>query len=69
MKVYIVPFTKIQMEIHEKCPDNYTTLIMRRFMMRIADRLDSSCEAQAIITGESIGQVASQLWKRFAVRI
>ncbi|MGI6738578.1 MAG: tRNA uracil 4-sulfurtransferase ThiI [Christensenellales bacterium] len=60
MKVYIVPFTKIQMEIHEKCPDNYTTLIMRRFMMRIADRLASSCEAQAIITGESIGQVASQ---------
>ena len=60
IKVYVVPFTKIQMEIHEKCPDEYTTLIMRRFMMRIAERCAKQEGAGALITGESIGQVASQ---------
>ena len=60
MRVHIVPFTKIQMQIHEKCPPEYTTLIMRRFMMRLADRVAQQEGAQALITGESIGQVASQ---------
>jgi len=60
IKVHVVPFTKIQMEIHEKCPDEYTTLIMRRFMMRIAERVAVQEHSQALITGESIGQVASQ---------
>ncbi len=60
IRVHIVPFTKIQMEIHEKCPDEYTTLIMRRFMMRIAERVAHIEKAEALITGESIGQVASQ---------
>ena len=60
IRVHIVPFTKIQMEIHEKCPDEYTTLIMRRFMMRIAERVARIEKAEALITGESIGQVASQ---------
>ena len=60
IRVHIVPFTKIQMEIHEKCPDEYTTLIMRRFMMRIAERVAISEKSEALITGESIGQVASQ---------
>ena len=60
MKVYVVPFTEIQMQIHQKCPENYTTLIMRRFMMRIAEKLAVQEGAQALITGESIGQVASQ---------
>ncbi len=60
IRVHIVPFTKIQMEIHEKCPDEYTTLIMRRFMMRIAERVAKIEGAEALITGESIGQVASQ---------
>ncbi len=59
-KLYIVPFTNIQMEIHQKCPDEYTTLLMRRFMMRIADRIAEQAGAAALITGESIGQVASQ---------
>ena len=60
MTVYVVPFTEIQMQIHAKCPDGFTTLIMRRFMMRIAARLAKQAEAQALVTGESIGQVASQ---------
>ena len=60
LKVYVVPFTDIQMQIHEKCPEDYTTLIMRRYMMRIAERVAQKEEAMALITGESIGQVASQ---------
>ena len=60
MRVYLVPFTKCQLEIHEKCPDGLGTLITRRFMMRIAERLAKQYGAQALITGESLGQVASQ---------
>lgn len=60
IKLYVVPFTQIQMDIHQKCPENYTTLIMRRFMMRIAERVARMDGAQALITGESVGQVASQ---------
>ncbi len=60
LRLAIVPFTKIQMKIHEVCPPDYTTLIMRRFMMRLADRVAEANGAQALITGESIGQVASQ---------
>lgn len=60
MRLAIVPFTKIQMKIHELCPPDYSTLIMRRFMMRLADRVAEENDAQALITGESIGQVASQ---------
>lgn len=60
MRVFVVPFTEIQLQIHEKCPENFTTLIMRRYMMRIADILAKKDGAQALITGESIGQVASQ---------
>ncbi|MDO5023115.1 MAG: tRNA uracil 4-sulfurtransferase ThiI [Eubacteriales bacterium] len=65
-KLYIVPFTNIQMEIHQHCPDEYTTLIMRRFMMRIADRIAEKDGATALITGESIGQVASQTMEALA---
>ena len=60
IKVFVVPFTEIQLQIHEKCPPEYTTLIMRRFMMRIAERIAREQESEALITGESIGQVASQ---------
>ena len=60
IRVYIVPFTEIQMAIHEKCPSDYTTLIMRRYMMRIAEKCAEKEHAGALITGESIGQVASQ---------
>ena len=60
MRVYLVPFTKCQLEIHEKCPDGLGTLITRRFMMRIAEKIARDYGAQALITGESLGQVASQ---------
>ncbi|MBQ3669446.1 MAG: tRNA 4-thiouridine(8) synthase ThiI [Clostridia bacterium] len=60
MKVHIVPFTDIQMAIHEKCLDELSTVIMRRFMMKISDRIAKQNGCQALITGESIGQVANQ---------
>lgn len=60
IKVFVVPFTEIQMAIHEKCPEDYTTLIMRRYMMRIAEKIAREQECEALVTGESIGQVASQ---------
>ncbi len=60
IKVYIVPFTEIQLQIRDNCPEEYTTLIMRRFMMRLAERIAKQTESGALITGESIGQVASQ---------
>lgn len=60
VRVYVVPFTEIQMAIHEKCPSDYTTLIMRRYMMRIAEKCAQMEKSGALITGESIGQVASQ---------
>lgn len=66
MRMYIVPFTDIQMRIHESCPEDYTTLIMRRFMMRITERIAQKEHAQALVTGESIGQVASQTMKALA---
>ena len=55
-----VGFTEIQQEIRKKCPEPLFTLIMRRFMMRIADRLAIDDNCAALITGESVGQVASQ---------
>ena len=60
MKVYVVPFTDIQLQIHEKCPDEMGTLIMRRYMMRIANIIARRDNAKALVTGESLGQVASQ---------
>lgn len=56
----IVPFTEIQDMIAEKCPEEYFTLIMRRMMMRISERLAQKSGSLALITGESLGQVASQ---------
>ena len=58
--LYLVPFTDIQLMIYDKCPSSETTVLMRRLMMKIAERIAISCGAQALITGESIGQVASQ---------
>lgn len=60
VRLYIVPFTEIQQAIHDRCQDDYTTLVMRRYMMRIAERIAKMEKAQALVTGESIGQVASQ---------
>ena len=60
VNLYVVSFTKIQEAIHEKCPEEFMITMMRRFMMRIAERLSHRIGSQAIITGESLGQVASQ---------
>ncbi len=60
MKVHIVPFTDIQLEIRDKCPEEHLTLVMRRFMMQIAEKIAQNNNCKALITGESIGQVASQ---------
>lgn len=60
VKLFIVPFTDIQYAIHEKCPESFMITIMRRFMMRIAEKLAKHSDCGAIITGESLGQVASQ---------
>ena len=67
MTLEVVPFTHIQEEIRDKCPEEYFTLIMRRFMMRIADRIAVSNGAKAIVTGENLGQVASQTMEAMAV--
>ncbi len=56
----IVPFTEIQDQIAEKCPEDFFTLIMRRIMMQIAEKLAEKSGSSALITGESLGQVASQ---------
>ena len=55
-----INFTEIQLYIYEKCPHDELTIIMRRYMMRIAERLARESECLGLITGESIGQVASQ---------
>ena len=60
IRVYVVPFTEIQLDIYEKCPHEQLTIIMRRIMMQIAERIAEKEEAQALVTGESLGQVASQ---------
>ena len=60
INLYIVPFTEIQLQIRDKCPEEHMTLVMRRFMMRIAERIARQNNSKALITGESVGQVASQ---------
>lgn len=60
MTVHTVPFTKVQEEIRDRCPEEMFTIVMRRMMMRIATRVAKSVDAGALVTGESLGQVASQ---------
>lgn len=67
MRLYVVPFTEIQMAIHQKCPVEYLTIIMRRYMMKIAERIAHNNGALALITGEAIGQVASQTMESLLV--
>lgn len=67
IKLYVVPFTEIQMQIVEKCREDELVIIMRRFMMRIACKLAEICEVQSVTTGESIGQVASQTMEGLVV--
>ena len=67
IKVHIVPFTEIQLQIRDKCPEEHLTLVMRRFMMQIAQRIAEKRRCTALVTGESIGQVASQTMSALAV--
>ena len=60
MTVTVVPFTRIQTEIRAKCREDYFTLVMRRMMMRLSERVAQKRDCQCLITGESLAQVASQ---------
>lgn len=60
IRMHVINFTDIQLAIYEKCPHDELTIIMRRYMMRIAETLAEQCSALALVTGESVGQVASQ---------
>ena len=66
MTIEVVPFTHIQEEMRDKVPEEYFTLVMRRFMMRIATRIAEANGASAIVTGENLGQVASQTMEAMA---
>lgn len=67
IKLAVVPFTEIQEQISEQCQEEYFTLIMRRYMMQIAEILARRHDCLALITGESVGQVASQTMAALAV--
>ena len=67
LTVEVVPFTHIQTEIRDKCPEEYFTLIMRRFMMRIAQRIALEHGCKCLVTGENLGQVASQTMEAMGV--
>ena len=67
LTVHVVPFTAIQEELRRSCPEELFTVIMRRFMMRIAQEVARRCGAKALVTGECLGQVASQTMDALAV--
>ncbi len=66
-RMFVVSLTDIQREIHAKCPEEYMTILTRRFMMKIADKVAKENNCKAIFTGESLGQVASQTLEGMAV--
>lgn len=67
IRLHVINFTDIQMAIYEKCPHDELTIIMRRYMMKIAEHLAKENDCLGLITGESIGQVASQTIQSLAV--
>lgn len=67
MYVHIISLTHIQEEIKEKCDEDYFTLLLRRFMYVLAERMAKKCHCEALITGESLGQVASQTLEAIGV--
>ena len=67
LRVHIVPFTQPQLQMREKCPAEHLTLIMRRMMMMIASEIAKKQGALCLVTGESLGQVASQTMEALAV--
>ncbi len=66
IRLHVVNFTDIQLYIYDKCPHDELTIIMRRYMMRIAEYFAGETHAQALVTGESLGQVASQTMQSLA---
>jgi len=66
IRLHVVNFTDIQLYIYEKCPHDELTIIMRRYMMRIAEHFAGKCRSLGLVTGESIGQVASQTMRSLA---
>lgn len=66
IRLHVIPFTEIQMAIYEKCPPDELTIIMRRYMMRIAEYIGLENDCIGLVTGESIGQVASQTMQSLA---
>lgn len=60
VNLYVIPFTKIQEEIHKMCDEEYMVTLVRRFMMDIAERMAIKTGCSCLITGENLGQVASQ---------
>ena len=67
LTVHVVPFTEIQEELRRSCPEALFTLLMRRFMMRISEQVAKRIGAHGLVTGESLGQVASQTMEAMAV--
>lgn len=67
IKLHLVPFTEIQLAIYEKCPPKETTVLMRRLMMKIAQLWAEKDGSRALITGEALGQVASQTLESLCV--
>ena len=66
IRLNVINFTEIQMAIYEKCPPDELTMIMRRYMMRIAEQIGLENDCIGLVTGESIGQVASQTMQSLA---
>lgn len=66
IKLHVINFTEIQLFIYEKCPHEELTIIMRRYMMKIAEKIAKESDCLGLITGESIGQVASQTLQSLA---
>ncbi len=67
IQLHVINFTDMQLEIYEKCPHDQLTIIMRRYMMKIAEHIAKETDCLGLITGESIGQVASQTMQSLAV--
>lgn len=67
IRLHIINFTEMQLTIYDKCPHDQLTIIMRRYMMKLAEHFAAEDEALGLITGESIGQVASQTMQSMAV--
>lgn len=67
IRLHVIHFTEIQLAIYEKCPHDQLTIIMRRYMMKLAEHFAGEDESMGLVTGESIGQVASQTMQSLAV--